>query len=126
MLTLIHKEDNLTDLLYQFVGAGYAPGVNFESGRISARKLELNKIFCVIQTQQLIKSAIDGNVVVDNEEVYSAMNSAMSTLSSKLFLRNHLSFFTEKDSEILDSYRTKPICGNLCAQQKTTNSLRLM
>ena len=29
VLTLIHKEDNLTDLLYQLVGAGYAPGVNF-------------------------------------------------------------------------------------------------
>ena len=49
ILTLIHKEDNLTDLLYQFVDAGYSPGVNFESGRITALKLELNKIFCIIQ-----------------------------------------------------------------------------
>ena len=70
VLTIIHKEDNLTDLLYQFVGAGYSPGVNFESGRITALKLELNKIFCIIQTQQLIKSAIDGVVAVDSEEVY--------------------------------------------------------
>ena len=85
VLTLIHKEDNLTDLLYQFVGAGYSPGVNFESGRITALKLELNKIFCIIQTQQLIKSAIDGVVVVDSEDVYNNMNQAMSTLSSKLF-----------------------------------------
>ena len=60
ILTLIHKEDNLTDLLFQFVAAGYSPGVNFESGRITALKLELSKIFCIIQTQQLIKSAIDG------------------------------------------------------------------
>ena len=49
VLTLIHKEDNLTDLLYQFVGAGYFPGVSFEPGRTTALKLELNKIFCTIQ-----------------------------------------------------------------------------
>jgi len=121
VLTLIHKEDNLTDLLYQFLDAGYAPGVNFESGRITALKLELNKIFCIIQAQQLIKSAIDGNVVVDNEEVYNNMNQAMSTLNSKLFLKSHLSFYTEKDSEVLDSYRTKPICGNLRMKQKMTS-----
>ena len=125
VLTLIHKMDNLTDLLYQFVGAGYSPGVNFESGRITALKLELNKIFCIIQTQQLIKSAIDGVVVVDNEEVYNNMNQAMSTLSSKLFLKNHLSFYTEKDSEVLDSYRTKPICGNLCMQQKSDKLIEI-
>ena len=51
VLTLIHKEDNLTDLLYQFIGAGYSPGVNFEPERITAWKLELNEIFCVIQFQ---------------------------------------------------------------------------
>ena len=85
ILTLIHKEDNLTDLLFQFVAAGYSPGVNFESGRITALKLELNKIFCIIQAQQLIKSAIDGMVVVDSEEVYNNMNLAMCTLTQNFF-----------------------------------------
>ena len=113
MLTLIHKKDNLTDLLFQFVAAGYSPGVNFESGRITALKLELNKIFCIIQVQQLIKSAIDGVVVVDSEEVYNNMNLAMCTLNSKLFLKSHLSYYTAKDLEVLDTYRTKPIGGNL-------------
>ena len=107
VLTIIHKEDNLTELLYQFVGAGYSPGVNFESGRITALKLELNKIFCIIQTQQLITSAIDGVVAVDSEEVYNAMSLAMCTLTSKLFLKSHLSYYTERDLDVLDSYRTK-------------------
>ena len=49
LMSLIHKEDNLTDLLYQFIGAGYAPGINFESGRITALKLEINKICFLIQ-----------------------------------------------------------------------------
>ena len=113
ILTLIYKEDNLTGLLYQFVGAGYSPGVSFESGRFTALKLELNKICCIIQAQQLVKSAIDGVVVVDTEEVYNNMNLAMCTLTVKLFLKSHLSYHTAKDLEVLDSYRTKPICGNL-------------
>ena len=52
VLTLIHKEDNLTDLLCQFVGAGCSPGLNFESGGITALKLEISKIFRIIQSQQ--------------------------------------------------------------------------
>ena len=124
VLTLIHKEDNLTDLLYQFVGAGYSPGVNFESGRITALKLELNHIFCIIQAQQLVKSAIDGVVVVDTEEVYNNMNWAMCTLTSKLFLKSHLSYYTTKDLEVLDSYRTKPICGNM-TQHPNKNAIEI-
>ena len=44
------------------------------------------------------------------------MNVAMCTLNSKLFLKSHLSYYTSKDLEVLDSYRTKPICGNLLQQ----------
>ena len=86
-MTLIHKGDNHTDLLYQFIGAGYSPGGNFGSGRITALKLELNKIFCFIQSQQLTKSAIDGIVVVDDEATHNKMSVAMSAMNSKLFLK---------------------------------------
>ncbi len=48
VLTVIRKEGNFTDLLYQFVGAVYSPGLNFECGRITAFRLELNGIFCII------------------------------------------------------------------------------
>ena len=117
VLTLIHKQDDLLALLDEFVKAGYSPGVCFDAGRVTALKLELNKIFCIIESQQLIKSAIDGAVVVDSEEVYNNMNQAMTALNSKLFLKSHMSYYTEKDLEVLDLYRTKPICGNLRAQQ---------
>ncbi len=66
----------------------------------------------------MIKLAIDGVVVVDSEEVYNNMNQVMSTLSYKLFLKSHLPFSTEKDFEVLDSYRAKPICDKLRMQQK--------
>ena len=44
------------------------------------------------------------------------MNQAMSAMNGKLFLKSHLSYYTDKDLEIMDSYRTKPICGNLKQQ----------
>ena len=33
--------------------------------------MEFNRIFCIIETQQLAKSVIDGVVVVDIEDVYN-------------------------------------------------------
>ncbi len=47
-IRLIHREDNLTDLLYQLSDVGYSPGINFEVGRITALKLGslTNGSFC--------------------------------------------------------------------------------
>jgi hypothetical protein len=124
-LKLVHREDNLTDLLYQLLDAGYSPGVNFEAGRITGLKLELNKVFVIIETQQLIKSAIDGVVAVEDEETYNNMNQAMTAMNSKLFLKSHLSFYTEQDVDILDAYRTKPICGNLLKSNNSKNLIEI-
>ena len=86
-IKLIHREDNLTDLLYQLTDAGYSPGINFEAGRITALKLEFNKRLFLIETQQLIKSAVEGVVVVDDEATYNNMSQAMTALNNKLFLK---------------------------------------
>lgn len=101
---LTHRKDDLTDLLYQSTDADYSPGVNFEAGRITALRLEFNKRFFLIETQQLIKSAIDWVVVVDDEATYNNMSQAMTILNNKLFLKSHLSHYTEQDIDILDAY----------------------
>ena len=56
--------------LYQ---AGYTPGINFESGRITALKMEFSGVFYILQTQQYIKSAIDGVVAIADEATYNKM-----------------------------------------------------
>ncbi len=48
---LIHREDNLTNLLYALTDAGYSSGINFEAWRVTALKLEFNKRFFLIETQ---------------------------------------------------------------------------
>ena len=110
-IKLVHRNDDLIELLQQFINAGYSPGISFDSGRITALKVELKKVLFSIETQQLIKSAIDGVVVIDNEQTYNNMANAMNSLNCKLFLKTHKSYYTNDDITILDQYRTKPIVG---------------
>ncbi len=80
-------------------------------------KIVLKNVSFSIETQQLIKSAIDGIIVIDNEQTYTNMSKAMSTIHSKIFLKTHKSYFTEDDLLILNEYRTKPIVGNIGTNQ---------
>ncbi len=66
---LIQHEDNLTDFLYKPTDVGYSPGMNFEAGRITGIKLESNKRFFLIETQQPIKSAMDGFVALNTRHL---------------------------------------------------------
>ena len=90
VVSLVHRKDDLTTLLYDLLDAGYNPGINFEAGRLTAIKVSLNGILFMIQTQELIKSAIDGVVVVDDEETYNAMNQAMMAFNHRIFLNGVL------------------------------------
>ena len=110
---MVHRQDNLTSLLYDLLDAGYNPGINFEAGRLTAIKVSLNGILFMIQAQQLIKSAIDGVVVVDDEETYNAMNQAMMAFNHRIFLNGHKSYYTDFDIDVLDEYRTRPLVGTL-------------
>jgi hypothetical protein len=107
IVSLVHRQDNLTTLLYDLLDAGYNPGINFEAGRLTAIKVSLNGILFMIQTQQLIKSAIDGVVVVDDEETYNAMNKAMTAFNHRIFLNGHKSYYTDFDLDILENGRDR-------------------
>ncbi len=39
-------------------------------------------------------------------------------------MKSHLSHYTEQDVDILDVYRTKPVCGKLCASPINTVSVK--
>ena len=113
VITLIHRTDDLLELLHQMLQAGYNPGINFEAGRITALKLEFDRVFYVIQAQQLDKTAIDGIVAVADEATYNNMNKAMNEFNHKIFINSHKSHYSALDVEVLDEYRSKPIVGNL-------------
>ena len=54
-----------------------------------------------------------------DEATYNNMGQAMTLLNNKLFLKSHMSLYTEQDMDILDAYCTKPICGVLPPRMPT-------
>ena len=62
------------------------------------------------QPIRLVIFDCDG-VVVDSEQTYNNMNQAMSALNSKLSLKSHLSYYTEKDLEILEINHKNKLYG---------------
>jgi hypothetical protein len=112
-VNLIHEGDDLIELLYQLRDAGYNPSNSFEAGRITRLFLEFNGVCYIIETQQLIKGAIDGVVVVEDEATYNNMNKATTQLSNQLFKKSHRSSYAKFDLDIMDEYGTRPIGGNI-------------
>jgi hypothetical protein len=64
------------------------------------------KVICMLKTQQLITSAIDGVVCVNSEETYNQMNNAMCQFNKSLCRKEFKSFYSEQDIQVLDNCRT--------------------
>jgi hypothetical protein len=116
-LYLIHKYDNLIELVFNLLEAKYEPKIKFECGRISWIFLILNKKRISIRCQMMITSVLEGQVNIDDIEVYNNMFSAMNAFNNKLFNKHHKSYYTQLDMEILDTYRTVSNLGMLTGRR---------
>ena len=101
---LIHKSNNLIDLLYDCIASCYKPGIGFTRGNVSSIKLELNGILYIIKTQQISPSTMDGFITIDQEAIYNKMNEAMIATQNKIFKNDHKSYYTNIDIDILAEY----------------------
>ena len=138
---LIHKENNLTKVLYQFKKVGYEPYIRYRAGRISELKikftyrsadtkkiirrkaqpysiptqtLEKDKtITYIISTQDLSKDTLERDIDADTEEKYNRIAEAMFIFNKKLFSSSHMSQYDDIDIEILDECRTVVPLGYL-------------
>ena len=70
-------------------------------------------IFFVSRTQQLNLSRMDGCVETNAEETYNKMNEAMIQFETRLFRKDHKSYYSAEDINILDEYRTVANVGLL-------------
>ena len=125
IMHLIYNSDDLNSLFFQLKTAGYEPAITFECGRVTNIRLELNKIFCVIRTQQLTTTSIDGIINVASEDIYNNVNVAMNDFSQRLFKLNHRSSYTRQDIDILDEYRTIANVGILKPPPAHTNLVEI-
>ena len=138
---LVHKENNLTKVLYQFKKVGYEPYIRYRAGRISELKLKFTyrsadtkkiirrkaqpyniptqtlekdkTITYIISTQDLSKDTLERDIDADTEEKYNRIAEAMFIFNKKLFSSSHMSQYDDVDIEILDECRTVVPLGYL-------------
>ena len=138
---LVHKDNNLTEVLYQFKKVGYEPYIRYRAGQISELKikftyksadtkkiirrrtqpyniatqtLEKDKtITYTVSTQDLSKDTIERDISTNMEDKYNRIVEAMFNFNKKLFSSSHMSQYDDVDIEILDECRTVVPLGNL-------------
>ena len=138
---LVHKDNNLTEVLYQFKKVGYEPYIRYRAGQISELKikftcksadtkriirrkaqpynigtqtLEKDKtITYTVSTQDLSKDTIERDISTNMEDKYNKIVEAMFNFNKKLFSSSHMSQYDDVDIEILDECRTVVPLGYL-------------
>lgn len=109
---LIHKDNNMNEVLFQFRKVGYEPMVKYQGNRIvelraryTEKKTRKVRTY-IIKTQDLSKEIIERDVYADTEEKYNRIVEAMFDFNSKVFSESHKSDDSELDVAILDECRT--------------------
>jgi hypothetical protein len=110
---IVHKYDDLEQILWDLYTCGYVPQIKFQASRITHLTLKLNDNIFVIRSQQLNLSEIDGCVETNTEDTYNKMNEAMVQFETRLFRKDHKSYYSTEDINILDEYRTVANAGLL-------------
>ena len=65
--------------------AGNEPALKVECGGISNIRLDLNGMYCVIRTEQLTTTCINGKINVASEDIFHSVNAAMKNFNMWLF-----------------------------------------
>ena len=138
---LIHKDNNLMEVLYQFKKVGYEPYIRYRAGKISDLKIKFTyksadtkriirrktqpyniptktleedkTITYIISTQDLSKDTLERDIDADTEEKYNRIAESMFIFNKKLFSSSHMSQYDDVDIEILDECRTVVPLGYL-------------
>ena len=138
---LVHKDNNLTEVLYQFKKVGYEPYIRYRAGQISELKIKFtyksadtNKIIrrrtqpyniptqtlekdktitYTVSTQDLSKDTLERDISTNMEDKYNRIVEAMFNFNKKLFSSSHMSQYDDVDIEILDECRTVVPLGYL-------------
>ena len=138
---LVHKDNNLMEVLYQFKKVGYEPYIRYRAGKISDLKIKFTyksadtkkiirrraqpyniptktlekdrTVNYIISTQDLSKDTLERDIDADTEEKYNRIAEAMFVFNKKLFSSSHMSQYDDVDIEILDECRTVVPLGYL-------------
>ena len=110
---LVLRKDNLLEVVWDCIEQGYEPYILYEAGKFTRFIIQIVYVAFIIQTQQLRPGNIDGEIVVDNVELYNKMSEAMAKFNFDLFKINHKSYYSSWDTLYLNCYKTKVPSGFL-------------
>ena len=103
---LVLRKDNLLEVVWDCIEQGYEPDILYEAGKFTRFIIQIVNVAFIIQTQQLRPGNIDGEIVVDNVELYNKMSEAMAKFNFDLFKINHKSYYSSWDTLYLNCYKT--------------------
>ena len=103
---LVHKHDDLNDLLFKCWEDGYAPGINHRLGNIVTLFWKFDNITFIIKSQKLVTSSIERHVSASTADVFNNMSLQFQTFHKKLFKLSIRSSYSDEDIKILDEHRT--------------------
>ena len=89
---LVHKYDDLEELLWQLHDARYTPGIVFQAGKITSIQIEVDGMHFTIRSQQLNKEEIDGMIEVSQDLVYNRTSEAMIEFQNKIIRKDPVSY----------------------------------
>ena len=110
---VVSEFNNLTELLFEAIKAGYEPRIKLHAGIITEMRFRFNKITYIVKTQNLIKTSSDGCIAVGDETTYNTMNKAMFNFDKSLFLSSHRSFYNDIDIKVLNEAKSVVPLGKL-------------
>ena len=110
---VVPELNNLTELLFEAIKAGYEPRIKLQAGIITEMRFRFNKITYIVKTQNLIKTSADGCIAAGDETTYNNMNKAMFNFNKSLFVSSHRSFYNDIDIKILNESKTVVPLGKL-------------
>ena len=123
LVYLVHKYDDLEQILWQLREAGHKPQIKYQACKISHLVMTFNKTTFIVKAQQLTSTGIDGSVEVSHEETYNRMSGAMTVFNNRLFRQDHKSYYSREDVDILDEYRSFANVGKLRSMPKSLADL---
>ena len=94
------------EVVWDCIEQGYEPDILYEAGKFTRFIIQIVNVAFIIQTQQLRPGNIDGEIVVDNVELYNKMSEAMAKFNFDLFKINHKSYYSSWDTLYLNCYKT--------------------
>ena len=106
----VYKTDNLESFLFDITKSGYDPQIKFLGCKIQSINIKLNRFIFIVKSQELLPDNVNEHIDCKDEIIYNKMYICQGAFYDSLFNPVHKSYYSKKDIDILNEYRTVANC----------------